>query len=257
MTDHIKAAIFHKLPKVKGYMDVLDAFVFTQTAAAHEAMKAEGAVAEIGVFFGRSLFLLREIYGTDKILGMDLFDIPAEGGNLAQIDQILAYSDRFEFGVTRDMLLQADSTKLKPETILDAIGPVKFFSVDGGHMLHHVECDSLLADTVLTDEGVIAFDDSFNPEWPEVTAGIIDFLRSHPDYATFCISDKKLYVCRKKHHAHFKSHMESLTGAFGHAEREFLGHTALTLHHSVEKKIAARVLTKTGIGGLSAGLYNA
>lgn len=257
MASPIKSTIFHKLPRIKWYMDVLDAFIFAQTAEAHKEMKAKGAVAEIGVFFGRSLFLLRKIYGTDKLLGMDLFDIPADGRNLAQLDQILAYSEQYDFGVTRDMLLQADSTELTPETILDAIGPVKFFSVDGGHLLHHVACDSSLADTVLTDEGVIAFDDSFNPEWPEVTAGVIDFLRSHPDYATFCISDKKLYVCRAEHHAHFKAHMAGLARAFGHADREFLDHEALVLRHSLPKKAAARLLARTGLGGLSAGLYNA
>ena len=50
-------------------------------------------------------------------------------------------------------------------------GPLRFFSIDGGHLSHIVKHDLETAALSITDGGVIILDDYFNPEFPGVSEG--------------------------------------------------------------------------------------
>jgi hypothetical protein len=81
--------------------------------------------------------------------------------------------------------------------ILLTVGPVRLFSIDGGHTRELVINDLELATSTLCDQGVVVFDDCFNPEWPGVTNGLHEFFyRQTPDLVPFAISLNKVSLCK-------------------------------------------------------------
>jgi hypothetical protein len=63
------------------------------------------------------------------------------------------------------------SDEVSADDILQSVGKVQFFSMDGGHWESVVENDIQLTATVLVDEEVMALDDYLRPEWPGVASG--------------------------------------------------------------------------------------
>src|SRR5882762_10482874 len=80
----IRKFIFHDLRSIDGYIDPPDALVFLSILESQQQQSLKGGVAEIGVFFGRSYFLMRKITSPEeKVLAIDLFDLgdPSDGGS--------------------------------------------------------------------------------------------------------------------------------------------------------------------------------
>jgi hypothetical protein len=83
MDTALRKFIFHDLQSVEGYIDPPDALVFLSLLRSQASTGLTGSVAEIGVYYGRSYFLLRKICGErEKIVAIDTFDVdnPGEGG---------------------------------------------------------------------------------------------------------------------------------------------------------------------------------
>jgi hypothetical protein len=194
MKADLRKFIFDDLQTVEGYLDPPDALVFLSLLQAQSDKGLNGGVAEIGVFYGRSYFLFKKLCnGGDKVLAIDLFDIDQQtSGGVTQYSRFLENGERLGLPVDENLIITGDSTKLPASEITDKVGRIRFFSIDGGHMLNHVVSDSVLAMDTLADHGIIAFDDTFNPAWPEVTVGVSDFLRSRKDeFAAFCMTKYK------------------------------------------------------------------
>lgn len=76
MLPNIRKFIFHDLRSVEGYIDPPDALVYLSILEWQKQNNLDGGIAEIGIYFGRSYFLLKKIVGPDaSVLGIDLFDI--------------------------------------------------------------------------------------------------------------------------------------------------------------------------------------
>ena len=228
MNSATRKFIFHDLQSIEGYIDPPDALVFLALLHSQHAKGLGGGIAEIGVFYGRSYFLFRKICGPDaKLLAIDLFDIgQTDDGASPQYSQFLENGRRLGLAVDEDLIVKGDSTRLSASEIKERVGEVRFFSIDGGHMLPHVVADSRLAMDSLAAHGVIAFDDTFNPAWPEVTVGVADFLREHgSSFSAFCMTKYKTYVCRREFHQFYHdviAKAPDLT-AFDHVATEFRG----------------------------------
>lgn len=252
----LRRFILRDLRSVKGYLDPADAFLFLSVLEGQSQGKKSGGLAEIGVYYGRSFFLLRKMAKDgEQVLGIDTFDIGGmEDGLPVQMRAFMAYGKKIGMAVDREQIICGDSTKLLPESVLSKVGPVRFFSIDGGHLLGHVRADSVLARDSLAEFGVIAFDDSFNPEWPEVTIGIIDFLRANEDtHSVFCITDKKTYVCKRSFLDFYKGMVRSSPHLrpFEISNVEILGTPAVRVHHQIKRRIAYEVMIRAGAGALS------
>jgi hypothetical protein len=66
---NIRKFIFHDLRSVEGYIDPPDALVYLSILEHQRKHGLEGGVAEIGVYFGRSYFLLKRISSpNDRVL---------------------------------------------------------------------------------------------------------------------------------------------------------------------------------------------
>lgn len=251
--------IFHDLQKVEGYIDPPDALVFSTLLQSQAQRGLEGGVVEIGIFYGRSYFLLRKAIGDDGgVLAVDLFDIEDNDGICRQYDRFVDNGRQLDLAVDEDLVIRGDSTQLHPDTILEKVGRVRFFSIDGGHMLHHVLSDSQLAVNVLADHGIIVFDDTFNPQWPEVTVGVADFLRAQGDrFSAFCMTKYKTYVCRREFHDFYEDAINRAAelAAFDHVETEFLGAKVTRLHNPMRLRMIYELMTRSGFTNFSERIY--
>ena len=260
MNGDIRKFIFKDLQTVEGYIDPPDALVFLTLLLAQSTQGLSGGVAEIGVFYGRSYFLFRKVCkGDEKILAIDLFDIDQSAGEaVTQYSRFLENGQRLGLPIDQDLVIKGDSTQLRPDDIIGKIGRTRFFSIDGGHMLHHVVSDSILALDTLAPHGIIAFDDTFNPAWPEVTVGVTDFLRQRQDeFAVFCMTKYKTYVCRKEFHDFYCRVIDDAPdlSAFDHVRTDFLGSKAVRLHNPMARRMVYEVMVRSGMRSLSERAY--
>lgn len=159
-----------------------------------------GAMTEIGVFHGRLLLLLHLLArDNEATVGYDLFelmgDLQAVYGaydpkHLAQ--NLRAHSKTSD----RIKLVTTDSTKLTPaQVVVEAGGPVRIFSVDGGHDADIAVSDLRLAEAVLCDGGVVLLDDFFHVQWCGVTEAAIRYLlEPERRLVPFMIAGGKLFL---------------------------------------------------------------
>lgn len=188
-----------KIYSINGYLKSLDARLIVALAAWQTANKLAGGLAEIGVHHGKLFFLLalsRQIGETS--LAIDLFEDDEMNAATRFGGRNRAFSTHaasLNVPLKSTEVLKADSLTLTSEDILSRVGRVRIFSVDGGHLYHHVAHDLPLAFSTLAGGGVIVVDDFCNPEWPEVTSATYDFMRAQEGRIVPAILTKnKLYL---------------------------------------------------------------
>jgi hypothetical protein len=103
-------------------------------------------------------------------------------------------------------VFKGSSEDVKPEYILQQVGPARVFSVDGGHRKAIVRNDLHLAEKTLTGDGVIALDDYCRAEWPDVTAGFVLWQEeTESDIIPFASGSNKLFLCHKESAAMYRT----------------------------------------------------
>jgi hypothetical protein len=178
------------------------------TLGLHRAQLAAGqggAVAEIGVHHGKLFIALALLAAPgEAALAVDVFerqDLNPDGsghGDRAMLETHLA---RWRL-LRRSTILARDSQTLTPAELLALGGPIRLFSVDGGHTRGHAGHDLALAEACLAPGGVVLLDDFLNPAWPGVTEAAILHLH-HPAnaLAPLAICGGKLFLARRVDHA--------------------------------------------------------
>lgn len=251
--------IFSKMHEIEGYIDPLDALVFCTLLSAQSKAREKGALFEIGVYFGRSLFLLDLLRDSnERILGADLFiTFQEEFGSEYQKRTLLSSAQSLGARIGPEDLLEGDSTKLEPSYILERIGRARFVHLDGGHLTEHVSADARLSAQVLTDSGIICFDDFFNPEWPEVTTAAVEFLQSQSSLVPILITNKKLYVCPIDAAADYRGVLKNAPQLrkFNSHEKRFLHEPIVVLGHPLSRRVLYEGLSRTPLRNLSRHLY--
>jgi Methyltransferase domain len=188
-----------KIYSINGYLKSLDARLIVALASWQTGNKIVGGLAEIGVHHGKLFFLLalsRQI--GEKSLAVDLFEddeMNASTRFAGRSRAISTHAASLNVRLESTEVLKADSLTLTSEDILSRVGRVRIFSVDGGHLYHHVAHDLPLVFSTLADRGVIVVDDFCNSEWPEVTSATYDFVRAQEGKIVPAIlTKKKLYL---------------------------------------------------------------
>lgn len=254
-----RSFIDRKLYRIRGFLHPVDAMVFSAILEYQAHRNIRGGMAEIGVFFGRSLTLMAKYLrrGEEKALGMDLYNIGEQPGTesaqLAYVRNVL----RTENVEGDAILLQQNSHTLRTDDITQRVGTVRFFSIDGGHELPDVLHDSQLARGALSADGVIAFDDFFNPQYPDVTVAVLAFLKQHADeFTAFAITKNKLYVARAGAYSAYFEAMQSATmwaGAY-HECFQFLGNPIVHWSQSLPNRILYQKCAERGLGAMGEAL---
>ena len=171
-----------KIYSVNGYLKSLDARLIVALASWQTNNKIAGGLAEIGVHHGKLFFLLalcRQV--GEKSLAIDLFEDDEMNASTRFGGRSRAFSTHaanLNVALESTEVQKADSLTLTPDDILSRVGRVRIFSVDGGHLYHHVAHDLPLVFSTLAPRGVIVVDDFCNSEWPEVTSATYDFVRA-------------------------------------------------------------------------------
>jgi len=184
---------------VQGYMTRMDARVIQALLSYQRENGILGHLCEIGVHHGRLFLMLALARRTgERSLAIDLFEDDPINSNTRHAGRnraLSANAQRLGIELSEPEIFKTSSLDVADIDILDRTnGRVRFFSIDGGHLYHHVENDLRLAEKTLTGEGVIAVDDFFTPNWADVTFATYDFLRSTKNIVPIAITSKKLYL---------------------------------------------------------------
>ncbi len=173
-----------KMDTVKGWLTKTCALTIANLNDVQREMSVCGTVGEIGVHHGK-LFILLGLM--DKSFAIDIFDQSLNVDHSGHGDREIFERNLERFGVTGVHIIQASSTTVGPS---DIPGPVRLFSVDGGHTADLTENDLRLAEKCLVDGGIIILDDYFNSFWPDVSVGAN---RCMDSLIPFAISPNKVY----------------------------------------------------------------
>lgn len=191
----VKTYVFQKSDLVDGYIEAQDALTFATLLEHQTTAKIQGSLLEIGVFFGRSLFLLDILRQPgEDILAVDLFQ--NTDGSSRQ-PAIMSNAKILKRNINESNFLKADSTTLSASDISNRIGAPRFSHIDGGHDYETVLADANLCADAMQEAGIIVFDDFLNPTWPEVTAAAYTFFKERTDFRPFATTRNKLYACKR------------------------------------------------------------
>lgn len=191
--------IARSMETVQGYLTRLDARLIAALLSFQDANNIVGHLGEIGVHHGRlylMLALARRV--GERALAIDLFEDDAINANTCQAGRdraLFANARRLGIELSEEETFKTSSLAIEAADILvRTTGPIRFWSIDGGHLYHHVENDLLLAKRTLAPEGVVAVDDFFNPGWADVSFAVYDFLRRSEVIFPFAITAGKIYL---------------------------------------------------------------
>jgi hypothetical protein len=229
---------------INGYLKALDARLIVALAAWQTSNKIVGGLTEIGVHHGKLFFLLalsRQI--DEKSLAIDLFEddemnAATRFGGRSRAFSTHAANLNVTFKSTE--VLKADSLTLTSDDILSRVGRVRIFSVDGGHLYHHVAHDLPMAISALAPGGVIVVDDFCNPEWPDVTSATYDFVRGQEGKIVPAILTRnKLYLTAPEMasaYGEFASRFATTETQVSRAQVQVMGRVVPYLTHSFKAR---------------------
>jgi hypothetical protein len=206
------------------------------------ALGVTGGVAEIGVHHGK-LFILLYLLGlpSEKAVAIDLFEdqhlnVDNSGsGDLARFHRNL---DRHADS-RRLVLHKGNSMDLGGATLTRlAEGPLRFFSVDGGHTAEITAHDLATAEASIAEGGIIVVDDVFNEQWPGVADGVHRYFERRPNLVPFAIGANKTYFCRPSHRDVYHDAAAAASSAI--TDTEFLG-APVAFQHFWRQRLKDRV----------------
>jgi hypothetical protein len=202
--------------QVDGWIEPPILRLIAALAKEQERQSIEGGTAEIGVHHGR-LFLALHLARRpqERSVAIDLFadqagNIDQSGsGNEAAFRQNLLDHAGGSDDVT---IVSADSTTLSGDDVREFVGgPVRLFSVDGGHAAEIVEHDMQTSADSLTDGGIVIGDDVFNFLWPGAAEGTLHFLDKTDELVPFAIGYNKVLFTTPNHAEKYREVVKAVT----------------------------------------------
>jgi Methyltransferase domain len=187
---------------VEGWFQRIDAEIFSTLLAYQNTRGIAGGCCEIGVHHGKSFIpLCLSLNAHELALCIDIFEDQTR--NLDQSgcgdrETLFANLKRFGIHLSRIRIIDESSENVSFDRIIREVGPVRFFSIDGGHWKSIVQNDLALAGGSLVQGGVIALDDVFRTDWPEVSFALASWLeRGKAKIVPFACGTNKLYLCHE------------------------------------------------------------
>jgi hypothetical protein len=172
----------HAFRRIEGWFQYDAALLFMVYNQLSRTHGAPGNVLEIGVHHGLSTIAIAALRGSGKYLtAIDLFDdqqdrnVSVSGkGNRGLFEENMR-----EFYPDADFIrvIARPSGELTPE---DLGRGFTFSHIDGGHSPEEVYHDLKLCYDVSEEGAIVALDDYFNPLYPGVCEGAVEFSLRHP-----------------------------------------------------------------------------
>ena len=193
--------LYARIASIPGWLSKIDHQILGTILRMQEEASAPGAIVEIGTHHGKSLVSMLAASGeAANAYVIDLFGRQEENlddsgrGDLERLKSNLA-----EFGIREDRVVidARSSFEVTPGDIVAGVGRARLFHIDGGHHFEAVANDLQLAIGVLEPNGVLAVDDVFRAEWPEVSMAVFgSSTLAESGLRIFAIGFNKTYWCR-------------------------------------------------------------
>jgi hypothetical protein len=193
-----------------------------------------GSVAEIGVHHGKLFILLYLLTREgETAVAIDLFshqelniDNSGAGDRERFRKNLCKYAD------TRRLVIhEGDSTKLTHEDLLRfGNGPLRLFSIDGGHTPEITAHDLATADGALGEGGIIILDDVFTEVFPGVSEGVFRYFSEPRSIIPFAVGAGKTFFCHPAFATQYKIALRTAEAKI--TEHGFLGTRVLCLEFS-------------------------
>ncbi len=191
-----------------------------------------GHVLEIGVHHGLSTIAVATLLGPGKqLVAIDLFEkqqhlnVSNSGeGSRALLERNLRlfYPDLKFLRV-----LERDSGTLAPNDLGEGF---TFCHIDGGHSRQETYHDLSLCAAVTAEGGLIAVDDYFNPDFPGVCEGAVEFLVKHPGKLhPLAIGYQKILFRKGRQAFDWNGEFLQMFPALPHKDVQMWGDTALLM----------------------------
>jgi hypothetical protein len=245
-----------RLNNVHGWLDRFSADVILATARFQHELGHSGNVAEIGVHHGKLFFVLYlSIAENEQAVAVDIFGrqhLNLDNSGCGDKTIFLRHAARLAPQLPGLKIIEESSLHVTPRALLSHGGRIRLFSIDGGHTEEATLNDLHLAESTLTEEGVVIIDDYFNAGWPEVSVATARYLLDGAGaLVPYAISPNKIYLCRPTMRpvyadmlaTRFRPRFEKRVRFFGH-ETLLLGVTPLTWKRRIARTALGRRLRR-------------
>lgn len=233
--------VSRSMKSVQGFLSSLDADVIQALLLHQREAGIAGNLCEIGVHHGR-LFLMLALarQNSERALAIDLFEddpMNANTDHAGRDGALLKNARRLGINLSPEEVLKASSLDLAPaDLVARTTGPIRFFSVDGGHLYQHVANDLRLAEQTLSPDGIIAVDDFFNIGWTDVSFATYDFLRETAGVVPFAVTPTKLYLTTSSAAEKYKTYLGERTDIARFSIVKILDNDVLALRQGTMKR---------------------
>ncbi len=207
------------LNNIEGWLSNDALFITEQLFALQRENGWITGILELGVFKGKYLSVLAQQAkeANAPVVGVDAF-LEKFGLRLAEehkqsAENTILNSVRSLAGSVDNVSLIAGYTHEVSADRLRGLCPAgySFVSVDAGHDAADVEHDSAIADALMTEQGVAAFDDIYNAVTPGVAEGFFKYMNGDKrNLAPFATCGNKVFVCRPAQHAAYSGFCKEL-----------------------------------------------
>jgi Methyltransferase domain len=203
------------LQSVQGFLESSTALYLGGIEAAQRG-KVPGGIAEIGVHRGKSFIAM--IVGLpegDEAVAIDIFDAQHLNLEATSVNALRDFKIHLERFGLRDRvdIVEGSSLELEKEGFLKPGRRFRLFSVDGGHLAHHVLNDLRVAEATLVEGGVVAADDLLHPRYLGVITGVFQYLDGGGTLAPYALVPNKLLLTDPGSVGSNKAMMRELFGA--------------------------------------------
>ena len=168
---------------VQGWLDPTAVETITLLSRTQAKLGISGGVSEIGIHHGRLFILLHLLRQGDgeSSAAYDLFEMQDANVDASGLGDKATFLDnlrRHGCDTERIVVKSRNSLDMTAAEVRADAGPVRLFSVDGGHTADITASDLALAEGSLCAGGIVILDDYFNESWPGVSEGAARYLSS-------------------------------------------------------------------------------
>ena len=186
---------------MQGWLQRVDAEIIGAVLTFQAQKNIFGSYVEIDVHHGKSFVPLCTALRKDELALIDIFDdqmknLDASGNGHLNLFQ--ANLMKFRFDQSRICIYKGLSVDVRSEYVLEQVGRVRFFSVDGGHWNFIVRSDLTLAEMTLAAGGVVALDDYCRPNGQMSPAAMRYGKRTQSQILFHLQSDPTSFIFAKK-----------------------------------------------------------
>lgn len=214
--------------KVHGWLEEDSADFIFALGEVQDEQGTKGSVCEIGVHHGKLFILMLGVTdASERALAIDLFEnqsLNVDRSGRGDFDIFMNNVRTFDGSDERVKTISRSSLEVSPEEIIEKVGKVRLFSVDGGHTCECAENDLVLAQRTIADTGVVILDDFYNAKWPGVLSGTVKYLeRAEAELRPFAITPNKLYLAKENAAGAYRKAMRNKRSKRFFLESELFG----------------------------------